>query len=66
MNRIRGHSSVNDCDAPARTQLAIEPKPLNIILQPWEIRLSLERNLGVNVHKEGEIGLWEETQELET
>src|SRR5438874_12794698 len=66
MNRIRGHPSVNDCDVPARTQLAIELKPLDIILQPWKIRFSLERNLGVNVHEEGKIRPREETQELET
>src|SRR5947199_10559115 len=66
MNRVCGHSSVNDDNVPARTQLAIELKPLDIVLQPWEIRFSLERNLGVNVHEEGKIRPREETQELET
>jgi len=62
MDRIRGHSSVNDGNVPARTQLAIELKPLDIILQLWKIRLSLERDLRVNVHEEGKIRLGKEPQ----
>src|SRR5438477_9912995 len=66
MNRIRGHPSVNDCDVPARTQLAIELKPLDIILQHWKIWSSFERNLGVNVHEEGKVRPRVVPQELET
>jgi hypothetical protein len=66
MNRISGYPSVNNGNVPARTQLAIEPQPLDIILQPWKIRFSLERNLGVNVHEEGKIRLRKEAQKLKT
>jgi len=66
MNRVCGHSSVNDDNIPARTQLAIELKPLDIILQPWKIRLSLERNLRINIHKEGKIRLRKQPQKLKT
>jgi hypothetical protein len=66
MDRVRGYSSVNDGYVPARTQFAIEPKPLYIVLQPWEIRLSLERNFRVNVHEEGEIRRRKEAQKLKT
>jgi len=66
MDRVRGYSSVNDSYVPARTQLAIEPKPLDIVLQPWKIRFPLERNLRVNVHEEGKIRLGKEAQKLKT
>src|SRR6184192_999468 len=66
MNRVCGHSSVNDDNVPARTQLAIELKPLDIILQTWKIRLSLERNLRINIHKEGKIRLRKQPKKLKT
>jgi hypothetical protein len=66
MDRVRGYSSVNDSYVPARTKLSIESKPLDIVLQPWKIRFSPERNFRVDVHGEGKIRLRKEAQKLKT